>query len=144
MRDPVLESDLRLLTLQVENWKKLHHFINYGLDKAKPTISVEQERQFTELRGILLQESEHIFGELNLVEELNSKAMNVLQRITSIRGVRELAADERRRLEQDWNVVFTRLGLMQGQLKMRRKELCSRSVLIESLARIFGRSKARS
>lgn len=143
MIDPVLETDLRLLTLQVENWKKLHNFMSYALDKAKPIISVEQESQFTEVRGILLQESDHVFEELNLVEELSGKAMAVLQRTTSLRGLRVLPADETRRIELDWNAVFTKLGVVQGQLKARRKELRSRTVLGESLSRIFGRQPAR-
>ncbi len=143
MIDPVLETDLRLLTLQVENWKKLHNFMSYALDKAKPIISVEQESQFTEVRGILLQESDHVFEELNLVEELSGKAMGVLQRTTSLRGLRVLPADETRRIELDWNAVFTKLGVVQGQLKARRKELRSRTVLSESLSRIFGRQPAR-
>ena len=139
MRDTTLETQLRLLTLQVESWKKLHDFITYALDKAKPIISADQERQFTEIRAVLLQESEYVFSELNLVAELAAKAMNVLQRASSIRGVRELGGEETRRLESDWNFVFTKIGVTQGQLKARRRELLGRSVLAQSLARIFGR-----
>src|SRR6185437_876351 len=105
MHDPNLERHLRLLSLLVESWKKLHDFITYALDRAKPIISADQERQFTDIRGILLQETEHVFTELNLVAELSGKAMNVLQRAASLRGVRELAGDETRRLEADWNTV---------------------------------------
>jgi hypothetical protein len=141
MRDSMLETQLRLLTLQTESWKKLHDFITYALDKSKPIISVEQERQFTEVRSILLQESEHVFGKLNLVAELSGKAMNTLQRASSIRGVRELSAEEMRRLESDWNAVFTRVGVLQGQLKARRRELLGRSVLMQALRRLLG-SKA--
>ena len=112
MRDTTLETQLRLLILQTESWKKLHDFITYALDKSKPIISAEQEHQFTEIRSILLQEIGHAFKELNLVAELSGKAMNVLQRASSIRGVRELFADETRRLESDWNAVFTRLGVV--------------------------------
>jgi hypothetical protein len=139
MRDTTLETQLRLLTLQVESWKKLHDFITYALDKAKPIISADQERQFTEIRAVLLQESEYVFSELNLVAELSGKAMNELQRASSIRGVRELGGEETRRLESDWNFVFTKIGVIQGQLKARRRELLGRSILAQSLARIFGR-----
>ena len=138
MRDTTLETQIRLLTLQMENWKKLHDFITYALDKSKPIVSADQERQFTEIRGLLLQESEHVFSEVNLVAELSGKAMNVLQRATSIRGVRDLAAEETRRLESDWNAVFTKIGVVQGQLKARRRELLSRNIFNISLARLFG------
>jgi hypothetical protein len=139
MIDPQLETQLRLLTLQVESWKKLHDLITYGLDKAKPIISSEQERQFTEIRSHLLQETEHIFTELDVLE-LSGKAMNVLQRAASIRGVRELPNDEVRRLESEWNGVFTKLGLAQGQLKSRRKYLAEQSPFTFYLNRFLKRS----
>ncbi|MEY2439495.1 MAG: hypothetical protein QOI34_880 [Verrucomicrobiota bacterium] len=144
MRDKDLETKLRLLTLQLDNWKKLHDFITYGLDKAKPIISAEQERQFTEIRAHLLQETEYVFNALNILGELSGKAMNVLQRASSIRGVRELTNDEMRRLETEWNGVFTKLGVVQGQLKGRRKDLASQTVLTYYLDRVFRRpAKAR-
>ena len=141
MRDPALERQLRLLGLLLESWKKLHDFTIYALDRAKPIISADQERQFTEVRGILLQEAEHVLTELNMVAELSGKAMNVLQRAVSLRGVRELTGEDTRRLEADWNFVFTKLGLVQGQIKARRKALLGRSVVGHALARMFGRDR---
>ncbi|SRR6266487_1873216 len=139
MKDKGLETKLRLLTLQLDNWKKLHDFITYGLDKAKPIVSVEQERQFTEIRAQLLQETEHIFKKLNTLAELSGKVMNVLQRGVSIRGVRELSNEEVRRLETEWNAVFTKLGIVQGQLKAHRKELAGQTVFAYHLNRLFRR-----
>jgi len=107
MRDQALERKIRLLNIQLDNWKKLHDLITYGLDKAKPIISTEQEHQFIELRANLLQETEHILGELKILADLSGKTMNVLQRAVSMRAVRELPNDEVRRLENDWNAVFT-------------------------------------
>ena len=114
-------------------------FITYGLDKAKPIISAEQERQFTEIRSHLLQETEHIFSRLNILGELSGKLMNVLQRGSSVRGVRELSNDDVRRLEVDWNTVFTKLGVVQGQLKAQRKALAGQTVFGHHLNRILGR-----
>ena len=129
MKDKILESKLRLLTLQLDSWKKLHDFITYGLDKAKPIISAEQERQFTDVRAALLQETEFAFRELDLLGELSGKAMNVLNRASSIRGTRDLSNDEIRRLEMEWNGVFTKLGVLQGQLKTQRRQLAKLSVI---------------
>ncbi len=67
MRDKRLETKLRLVGLQLENWKRLHDLITYGLDKAKPIISVDQERQFTEIRSNLLQEIEYVLRELDIL-----------------------------------------------------------------------------
>src|ERR671928_955746 len=142
MKDRQLETKLRLLTLQLDNWKKLHDLITYGLDKARPIISAEQERQFTEVRANLLQETEHVFGALGVLGELSGRAMNVLQRGVSVRGVRELSTEEVRRLETEWNGVFTKLGVVQGQLKSRRKELASQTPFRYYLDRVFRRSPA--
>jgi hypothetical protein len=139
MRDKALETQLRLLQLQLDNWKKLHDLITYALDKARPIISAEQERLFTEIRANLLQETEHVFGALGMIGELSGRAMNVLQRSVSVRGVRELSNEEVRRLETEWNGVFTKLGVVQGQLKSRRKLLEEQSPVTYYLSRIFSR-----
>jgi hypothetical protein len=140
MRDNVLETKLRLITIQLENWKKLHNLITYGLDKAKPIVSAEQERQFTEIRANLLQETAHIFNELNILDELSGKAMNVLQRGVSVRGVRDLSNEDVRRLESEWNTVFTKLGIEQGQLKSRRKHLAGQNIVSYCFERLFRRT----
>src|SRR5947207_11540562 len=137
MRDKKVETKLRLITLQLDNWKKLHDVITYGLDKARPIISAERERQFTEIRANLLQETEHVFAELGILAELSGRAMNVLQRCVSVRGVRELTNEEVRRLESEWNGVFTKLGVVQGQLKSQRKALAEQTSLSYYLDRIF-------
>jgi hypothetical protein len=142
MRDQDLERKLRLLNIQLDNWKKLHDLITYGLDKAKPIISSEQERQFTELRANLLQETEHILSELKILAELSGKTMNVLQRAVSMRGVRDLANDEVRRLETEWNAVFTKLGVVQGQLKATRKKLAGQTPLGYYFDRLLRRTAA--
>src|SRR3989442_11074344 len=109
MRDSTLETQIRLLTLEVENWKKLHDFITYALDKSKPIISADHERQFTEIRGLLLQESEHVFSQVDLVAELSGKSMNVLQRAPSILWTLGHSAEETLLLESDSNAVFTKI-----------------------------------
>lgn len=139
MKSRELETKLRLLTLQLENWKKLHDLITYGLDKAKPIISSEQERHFTEIRANLLQETEYVLRQLNILDGLSGKAMNVLQRAASVRGVRDLTGEDVRRLEMEWNSVFTKLGIVQGQLKSRRKELAGQTVISYYLGRLFRR-----
>lgn len=139
MRDKNLDRQLRLLTLQLDSWKKLHDLITYGLDKARPIISAEQERQFTDVRANLLQETEHAFRELWVLGELSGRAMNVLQRGVSMRGVRELPNDDVRRLEADWNSVFTKLGVLQGQLKGRRKALAAQGGVAYYVGRLFRR-----
>ena len=139
MRDRELETKLRLLNVQLDSWKKLHDLMTYGLDKAKPIISAEQERQFTDVRGHLLQETEFVFRELKILADVSGKAMNVLQRASSVRGVRDLPGEDVRRLEGEWNGVFTKLGVIQGQLKARRKQLSTQSPVAYYFERVFKR-----
>jgi hypothetical protein len=139
MKDKQTETKLRLIALQLESWKKLHDLITYGLDKAKPIISVDQERQFTEARANLFQETEHVLRELNLLGDLSGRAMNVLNRGCSLRAVRELSNEDARRLETDWNSVFTKLGVAQGQLKLRRKAFAEVTPLKAFMSRLRGR-----
>ena len=139
MRDKRLEIKLRLISLQLDSWKRLHDLITYGLDKTKPIISVEQERQFTELRGHLLQEIEHVFHELDLLRDLGGRTMNVLNRGLSMRAVRELSNDDARRIEAEWNAVFTKLGVVQGQLKSDRKLLAGQNIFEYYLRMILRR-----
>src|SRR4029078_12628678 len=113
MKDQQTATKLRLISRQLESWKKLNDLITYGLDKAKPIIFAEQERQFTEIRANLLQETEHAFREIGILAALSGRAINVLQRGVTMRGVRDLSNDEVRRLEADWNAVFTKLGVVQ-------------------------------
>ncbi len=138
MKDQETETKLRLISLQLESWKKLHDLITYGLDKAKPIISAEQERQFTEVRANLLQETEHVLRELNLLTDLFGRAMNVLNRGSSLRAVRELSIDDAGRLEVEWNSVFTKLGVAQGQLKSRRKALAEVTLFDHFMSRLRG------
>ena len=139
MKSRELETKLRLLTLQLENWKKLHDLITYGLDKAKPIISSEQEHHFTEIRANLLQETEYVLRQLNILDGLSGKAMNVLQRAASVRGVRDLTGEDVRRLEMEWNAVFTKLGVVQGQFKAQRKQLAGQTAISYHLGRLFRR-----
>ena len=138
MKDKQIETKLRLISLQLESWKKLHDLITYGLDKAKPIISVEQERQCTQVRANLLQETEHVLRELNLLSDLSGRAMNVLNRGSSLRAVRELSNDEVRRLEVEWNGVFTKLGVARGQLKSCRKALAEATPFAHFMSRLRG------
>src|SRR5207248_10152768 len=139
MKDKETETKLRLIELQLESWKQLHDLITYGLDKAKSIISVDQERQFTEVRANLLQETEYVLRELNLLGDLSGRAVNVLNRGTSLRTVRELSNDDARRLETDWNGVFTKLGVAQGQLKSRRKAFAEVTPFKAFKSRLFRR-----
>jgi hypothetical protein len=90
------------------------------------------------VRANLLQESEHVLRELNLLNDLSGRAMNVLKR-GSLRTVRELSNDDAGRLEVEWNAVFTKLGVAQGQLKSLRKAFSEVTPFDYFKSRLLGR-----
>ena len=62
--------------------------------------------------------------------------MNVLQRVVSLRAVRELSSEDARRLEADWNAVFHQDRTHARAIKKRpRKELLGRSMCWPTLSR---------
>lgn len=65
--------------------------------------------------------------------------MNVLQRGVAVRSVRDLQNEEIRRFEGEWNGVFTKLGVLQGQLKSRRTALASQSPISYHMDRLLRR-----
>lgn len=142
MRDRQLEEKLRMLSVQLDGWKRLHDLLTYGLDKTKAIISAEQEKQFTSTRENLLQETEYIYRLIGVAGDLQTRTINVLNRAASMRAVRELSGEEARRLEADWNSVFTKLGLAQGQMKARRKFLREQTKFQYYLAMFLRRQPA--
>ena len=103
MKDPILETKLRLLGLQIESWKKLHDFITYALDKGKPIISAGPGKAvYRGAAASSCRRAEYVFDELGLLAELSGKAMNVLQRVASLRGGRAISrTEDARRMEAD-------------------------------------------
>jgi hypothetical protein len=76
------------------------------------------------------------------MKELSGKVMNVLQRASSVRAVRELPGDEARRMETEWNGVFTKLSVAEGQFKSRRKELADQTPFTYYWNRLLRRTAA--
>jgi hypothetical protein len=56
-----------------------------------------------------------------------------------MRAVRELSNDDARRIEAEWNAVFTKLGVVQGQLKSDRKLLAGQNIFEYYLRMILRR-----
>ena len=88
---------------------------------------------------IMRQRVEKLSRELNLLNDLSGRAMNVLKRGSSLRTVRELSNDDAGRLEVEWNAVFTKLGVAQGQLKSLRKAFYEVTPFDYFKSRLFGR-----
>jgi hypothetical protein len=129
MRDPQIEKKIRLIDLFLDNWKRFHALIAHSLNRSRPEISTAQEREFTDLRSFLLEEYEHIFEQLAISSEIQHSTRQVLTSAASMNDVRNLEREVARRMENQWNEVFTRMETIFGQLKVRKTELARKNVL---------------
>lgn len=129
MRDPQIEKRIRLIDLFLDNWKRFHALVAHSQNRARPEISLAQEKEFTDVRGFLLEEYEHIFEQLGVSSEIHTSTRQALTTAASMNGVRTLDQEHARRMENQWNEVFTRMETILGQLKVRKTELARRNVL---------------
>jgi len=72
MKDVEPKRKLRLISLQLESWKKLHDLVTYGLDKAKPIISAERNGNLGKCERICCRKPSTFFRELNLLNDLSA------------------------------------------------------------------------
>lgn len=129
MKDPDIEKRIRLIELFLDNWKKLHELMAYSLNVDAPEISMSQERKFTEVRSYLLEEYEHIFNKLGLEKSIYSTTKSVLITAVSMHRSRQLNAETSKKVENEWNEIFTNLEIQLGQLKVKKSELAKINLL---------------
>jgi hypothetical protein len=129
MRDPLIEKKIRFIDLFLDNWKRFHALAAHALNRSRPEISITQEREFTDIRGFLLEEYSHIFEQLGISSEIQTSTRQVLTTAGSLNDIRQLGPEVARRMENQWNDVFTRMETNLGQLKVRKTELARKSVL---------------
>ena len=129
MRDPLIEKKIRLIDLFLDNWKRFHALVAHALNRSRPDISIAQEREFTDIRGFLLEEYEHIYDQLGTSSEIQLSTRQVLTTAASLNDIRQVGPEIAKRMENQWNEVFTRMETIFGQLKVRKSELARKSKL---------------
>jgi len=137
MRDPQIEKRIRLIDLFLDNWKRFHALIAHALNRSRPDISTSQEKEFTDLRSFLLEEYEHTFEQLGISSELHHSTRQVLTIAASLNDIRNLDREISRRMENQWNEVFTRMETIFGQLKVKKSDLARKNVFTVWASNLF-------
>ncbi len=129
MRDPQVERKIRFSVLFLDNWKKFHAHLTQALNRSRSDISVAQEKEFTDLRSYLLEEFDHILDQIGLSGDTRASTRQVLTMASSLNALRSLDRESSRKLENQWNDVFTRVETALGKLKLEKSELARKHSL---------------
>lgn len=123
MRDPQIERKIRFSVLFLDNWKKMHAMMAHSLNRSTSEISAAQEKEFTDLRSYLLEEFEYILDQIGLGGDTTMRTRQVLTAGASLNHYRQLDRESSRKLENQWNDVFTKVETTLGKLKLEKSEL---------------------
>jgi hypothetical protein len=139
MRDPQIERKIRFSVLFLDNWKKLHAMMAHSLNRSTSDISISQEKEFTDLRSYLLEEFEYILDQIGLGGDTTMRTRQVLTAGASLSHYRQLDRESSRKLENQWNDVFTKVETALGKLKLEKSELARKPSIQVWFERILKR-----
>lgn len=132
------KKTLNQLIVQLENylecWKQFNQYVS--LARAK-NFSGEDETQFLEVKSVLAQQLEMIVSVIESGGPSKDEVYALLGGAPSIRYVSELQEPALRALENQWHKTFLGWQSILGQLKVKQKELESRS----TWSKFFGKKK---
>lgn len=126
------------LILQMENylecWKQFNHYLNLARSKK---FEAEDESQFLEVKSVITQELELILSAIEAETPNKQEVHALISSAPSIRYMSEMNEGSLRGLENQWHKLYISWQSLLGQLKVRQRELESRSMW----GSLFGRKK---
>jgi hypothetical protein len=131
-------KQLDQLIVQLENylecWKQFNYFVNLARHKK---FTAEDENQFLEVKSIIVQELELITAAIECTSPSREEVHALVGLAPSIRYLSESNEGNLRGLENHWHKVYVGFQAILGQLKVKQRNLESRSFL----ASLLGRNK---
>ncbi|MSU61933.1 MAG: hypothetical protein EXS31_06000 [Pedosphaera sp.] len=132
MHNKKLDQLVSQMESHLECWKQFNHYLNLGRSKK---FTTEDENQFLEIKSVIIQELELILSVVEGPTPSREDVHTLLSGAPSIRYVSELNEGSLRGLENQWHRVYISWQSLMGQLKVRQREIDSRSFW----SRMFGR-----
>src|ERR1700722_453664 len=118
------------LIVQLENylecWKQFNYFVNLARSKK---FTPEDENQFLEVKSIIVQELELISAAIECSSPSREEVHSLISSAPSLRYVAESNEGNLRGLENHWHKIYVGFQAILGQLKVKQRELESRSYL---------------
>jgi hypothetical protein len=132
MRNPKLDR----LVLQLENysecWKQFNRYLNHARSKR---FEAEDELQFLEVKTVLTQELEMILAAVECSSPTREDILVLISNAPSLRYLSEQNEPTLRAMENQWHKIYIAWQSLLGQLKVRQRQLDSRSRLSTLLSR---------
>ncbi|HUD83019.1 MAG TPA: hypothetical protein VMQ67_05930 [Candidatus Saccharimonadales bacterium] len=126
------------LIVQLENYleclKQFNYFVNFSRGKK---FGPEDENQFLEVKSIIVQELELISAAMECSSPSREEVHTLISSAPSMRYLAESNEGNLRGLENHWHKVYVGFQAILGQLKVKQRELESKSVL----SSVFGKKK---
>ena len=126
------------LIVQLENYleclKQFNYFVNLSRGKK---FGPEDENQFLEVKSIIVQELELISAAMECSSPSREEVHTLISSAPSMRYLAESNEGNLRGLENHWHKVYVGFQAILGQLKVKQRELESKSVL----SSVFGKKK---
>jgi hypothetical protein len=118
------------LIVQLENylecWKQFNYFINVARSKK---FTDEDNNQFLEVKSIIVQELEIITSAVECTSPSREEVHTLIGSAPSLRYLADSNEGNMRALENHWHKVYVGFQAILGQLKVKQREIESKSVL---------------
>lgn len=135
MRDRQLEKNIRRLEELVEKWKQLSQFLDRGFQQ---NFVPEDEGTFLELKSEIARGYEMLMTLLASVADREDRALRLLNSVTSLQAMKDLAEGQDRRIATEWHHTFLSWQALLGRLRGRQAQLAAMSSLRVALRRVLG------
>jgi len=132
MRNPKLDRLLLQLENYSECWKQFNRYLNQARTKR---FEPEDETQFLEVKTVLTQELEMILAAVECTMPTRDDVLALIGNAPSLRYLSEQGEGNLRGMENQWHKIYIAWQSLLGQLKVRQRQLDSRSRLTGFLAR---------
>lgn len=124
------------LIVQLENYLECLKQFNYYVNLARgKKFGVEDENQFLEVKSIIVQELELINSALDNAVPTREEVHAMISSAPSMRYLAESNEGNLRGLENHWHKIYVGFQAILGQIKVKRREQESKSVL----SSVFGK-----
>jgi len=124
------------LVIQLENYleclKQFNFYVNVARGKK---FGAEDENQFLEVKSIIVQELELISAAMEVASPSREEVHAMISSAPSMRYLAESNEGNLRGLENHWHKIYVGFQAILGQIKVKRRELESKSVL----SSVFGK-----
>ena len=119
-----LNNLITQIETHIECWKQFNHFLEVGRSKK---FGPADENHFLEIKSVIVQELELIFGAVEFPSPSRDEIHNLLGNAPSLRAIGDMNEGMVRTLESQWHKIYIGWHAILGQLKVKQRAEESKS-----------------